>query len=141
MACFYLKHAQIHQKYIVEQVLSEGSTAQNAQKVLKQQKSPKSRKNTSVFNGRSDFRPPKNRFPEKLGQYERFLHGRQLFLGHFCGSNALKFLQKELKLNEKSSFENREKSPKSPVFNGRSDFQPPKNRFFEQLWQYERFLR
>ena len=34
MAYFYLKHAQIHQKYIVEQVLSEGSAAQNGQKVL-----------------------------------------------------------------------------------------------------------
>ena len=35
MACLYLKHAQILQKDIVEQVLSEGSTAQNGQKVLK----------------------------------------------------------------------------------------------------------
>ena len=35
MAYVYLKHAQIHQKYILEQVLSEGSAAQNGQKVLK----------------------------------------------------------------------------------------------------------
>ena len=35
LSYFYLKHAQIPQKYILEQVLSEGSTAQNGQKVLK----------------------------------------------------------------------------------------------------------
>ena len=35
MAYLYLKHAQIPQKYIVERVLSEGSTAQNGQKVFK----------------------------------------------------------------------------------------------------------
>ena len=34
-AYFYLKHEHIPQKYILEQVLSEGSTAQNALKVLK----------------------------------------------------------------------------------------------------------
>ena len=34
-AYFYLKHEQIPQKCILEQVLSEGSTAQNGQKVLK----------------------------------------------------------------------------------------------------------
>ena len=33
-AYFYLKHAHIPQKYILEQVLSEGSTDQNGQKVL-----------------------------------------------------------------------------------------------------------
>ena len=32
---FYLKHAQIPQKCILKQVLSEGSTAQNGQKVVK----------------------------------------------------------------------------------------------------------
>ena len=35
LAYFYLKHAQIARKYILKQVLSEGSTAQNARKVLK----------------------------------------------------------------------------------------------------------
>ena len=34
-AYFYLKHEQIPQKFILEQVLSEGSTAQKGQKVLK----------------------------------------------------------------------------------------------------------
>ena len=34
MAYLCLKHAQIPQKYILEQILSEGSTAQNGQEVL-----------------------------------------------------------------------------------------------------------
>ena len=34
-AYFYLKHAQIPQEYILKQVLFEGSTAQNGQKMLK----------------------------------------------------------------------------------------------------------
>ena len=39
-AYFYLKHAHIPQKYILEQVLSEGSTAQNGQKVLFDSENP-----------------------------------------------------------------------------------------------------
>ena len=39
-AYFYLKHEQIPQKCILEQVLSEGSTAQNGQKVLKNRENP-----------------------------------------------------------------------------------------------------
>ena len=35
LAYFYLKHVQIPQKSILKQVLSDGSTAQNGQKVLK----------------------------------------------------------------------------------------------------------
>ena len=35
MTYFYLKHAQRPQKYTLEQVLSQESTAQNGQKVLK----------------------------------------------------------------------------------------------------------
>ena len=39
LAYVYLKHAQIPQKYILEQVLLEGSTAQNGQQVQNRAKS------------------------------------------------------------------------------------------------------
>ena len=48
-AYFYLKHAQIPQKYILEQVLSEGSTAQNGQKVLFDSENPLSHYSHPIY--------------------------------------------------------------------------------------------
>ena len=52
-AYLYLKHAQIPQKYILEQVLSEGSTAQNGQKVLFDSENPPS--HYRALTAKSDF--------------------------------------------------------------------------------------